>query len=213
MRINDWVLELFLDERTINGEVDPRTYCTLFFDSEETTNYRGKVLAPRTYQGKTYAEAFPNGSTFAFANKYLDWEFNGHSNSQDGGWHGAGNNLRMLRYADVLLMFAEAEFMLSGSTAAALDAVNQVRARADMPAFTEITMQDIEDERVKELTFERTRYFDLLRWGKVVERIVNNPDLKSESAGTNAYKPGREYIAIPQNEIDGNPNFRQNPGY
>ncbi len=82
-----------------------------------------------------------------------------------------------------------------------------------MPVFTTITMQDIEDERVKELTFERTRYFDLLRWDRVVSRIVNNPELKSESAGTGAYKPGREYIAIPQNEIDGNPNFKQNPGY
>lgn len=213
MRINDWVLELFLDERTINDEVDPRTFTTLFFDTEETTTYQGKTLASRTYQNKTYAEAFPNGNAFAFANKYLDWEFNGHTGSQDGGWHGSGNNLRMLRYSDILLMFAEAEFMLNGSSADALDAINQVRARVDMPAFTTITMQDIEDERVKELTFERTRYFDLLRWDRVVSRIVNNPELKSESAGTGAYKPGREYIAIPQNEIDGNPNFKQNPGY
>ena len=213
MRINEWVLDLFLDEQTVNGEIDPRTFVTLFFDSNDSTNYQDKVLRSRTYQNKTYADAYPNGNTAIFANKYLDWEFNGHTNSQDGGWHGAGNNLRMLRYADVLLMFAEAEFMTSGSTQAALDAINQVRARADMPPFTEITMQDIDDERVKELTFERTRYFDLLRWGKVVERIVNNPELKSESAGTDAYKPGREYIAIPQNEIDGNPNFKQNPGY
>ena len=213
MRINEWLLDLYMDEQTVNGEIDPRAFTTLFWDTNDSTNYQGKVLKSRTYENKSYAEAFPNGNTFIFANKYLDWEFNGHSGSQDGGWHGAGNNLRMLRYADVLLMFAEAEFMLNGSTQAALDAINQVRERADMAPFTSITMQDIEDERVKELTLERTRYFDLLRWGKVVDRIVNNPDLKSESAGTTAYKPGREYIAIPQNEIDGNPNFVQNPGY
>ncbi|MEM6628824.1 MAG: RagB/SusD family nutrient uptake outer membrane protein [Bacteroidota bacterium] len=213
MRINDWLLDLYMDEQTVNGEIDPRAFTTLFWDTNDSTNYRGNVLKSRTYEGKSFAEAFPNGNTAIFANKYLDWEFNGHSGSLDGGWHGAGNNLRMLRYADVLLMFAEAEFMLNGSTQAALDAINQVRARADMPPFESITMQDIEDERIKELTLERTRYFDLLRWGKVVERIVNNPDLKSESAGTTAYKPGREYIAIPQNEIDGNPNFVQNPGY
>jgi len=213
MRINQWLLDLFMDEKTINDQVDPRTFTTLFFDSDVTTEYRGKTLASRTYEGKTYAEAFPNGNTFIFANKWLDWEFNGHTGSQDGGWHGAGNNLRMLRYADILLMFAEAEFMLNGSSSEALDAINEVRARVDMPAFSSITMQDIEDERIKELTLERTRYFDILRWGKVVERLVNNPDLKSESAGTSAYKPGREYIAIPQNEIDGNPNFKQNEGY
>ena len=110
-------------------------------------------------------------------------------------------------------MFAEAEFMLNGSTTPALDAINEVRERADMPALTTITMQDIEDERVKELSLERTRYFDILRWGKVEEYIVNKPELKSESAGTSSYKPGREYIAIPQNEIDANPVFKQNPGY
>lgn len=213
MRINEWALELFLDERTINGEIDPRTFVTFFFDSDDSTHYRGEVLRSRTYLNKTYEEAFPNGGTAIYGNKYLDWKFNGHKNSQDGGWHGSGNNLRMLRYADVLLMFAEAEFMLNGSTQAALDAINQVRARADMPPFTSISMKDIEDERIKELSLERTRYFDLLRWGKVKERIVDNPQFKSESAGTDAYKPGREYIAIPQNEIDGNPNFVQNPGY
>lgn len=214
MRINDWVLDLFMDERTVNGEVDPRTYTTLFFDGDDSTTYQGKVLKSRTYLDKTYAEAFTTGGTSTYANKYLDWQYNGHADSQDqGGWHGSGNNLRLLRYADILLMFAEAEFMLSGSSAAALDAINQVRERVDMPPFTSITMQDIEDERVKELSLERTRYFDLLRWGKVVSRIVDNPDLKSESAGTGAYKPGREYIAIPQNEIDGNPNFKQNEGY
>ena len=176
MRVNQWALDLFLDERTVNGEIDPRTFTTLFWDTDETTTYQGKVLASRTYENKTYAEAYPNGNTAIYANKWQDWEFNGRSQSLDGGWHGAGNNLRLLRYADILLMFAEAEFMLAGSTQAALDAINQVRRRADMPEFTEITMQDIDDERVKELTFERTRYFDLLRWDRVVSRIVENPD-------------------------------------
>lgn len=213
MRINQWALDLFLDERTVNGEIDPRTFTTFFWDTSDSTNYNGKVLRSRTYQNKTYADAYPNGGTAIYANKYLDWEFNGHTRSQDGGWHGSGNNLRMLRYADILLMFAEAEFMLAGSTPAAVDAINEVRARVDMPPFTTITMQDIEDERIKELSLERSRYFDLLRWGRVRERIVENPELKSESAGTAAYKPGREYIAIPQNEIANNPNFVQNPGY
>ncbi|MEM6800454.1 MAG: RagB/SusD family nutrient uptake outer membrane protein [Bacteroidota bacterium] len=213
MRINQWALDLFLDERTINGEIDPRAFTTFFWDTEDTTTYQGRVLRSRTYENKTYADAYPNGGTAIYANKYLDWEFNGHSGALDGGWHGAGNNLRMLRYADILLMFAEAEFQLNGSTDAAVNAVNEVRARVDMPPFTTLTLQDIEDERVKELSLERTRYFDLLRWGRVQSRLVDNPDFKSESAGTAAYKPGREYIAIPQNEISNNPNFVQNPGY
>lgn len=213
MRINEWALDLFLDEKTVNGEIDPRAFVTLFWDTNDSTNYQGNVLRSRTYENRSYTEAYPNGDGNIYANKYLDWEFNGRTGSLDGGWHGSGNNLRMLRYADILLMFAEADFMLNGSTDEAVNAVNEVRARVDMPPFTSITMQDIEDERIKELSLERTRYFDLLRWGRVVERIVENSDLKSESGGTGAYKPGREYIAIPQNEIDNNPNLNQNPGY
>ncbi|AUP81603.1 RagB/SusD family nutrient uptake outer membrane protein [Flavivirga eckloniae] len=213
MRVNQWALDLFLDEQTINGEIDPRTFTTFFWNSSETTTYEGKVLASRSYENATYEEAYSAAGTNIFGNKWQDWEFNGREHSLDGGWHGAGNNLRILRYADVLLMFAEAEFMLNGSTAAALDAINQVRARVDMPPHASITMQDIEDERIKELTFERTRYFDLLRWGRVKSRIVDNPDFKSESARTDAYKPGREYIAIPENDIVRNPSWDQNEGY
>ena len=216
MRVNQWALDLFLDEQTINGEIDPRTYTTFFWNTNETTEYEGKTLASRTYLNTSYADAFDANGTNIFGNKYADWEFNGKKESRDGGWHSSGNNLRILRYADILLMFAEAEFNLNGSSQDALEAINEVRERVDMPAFTSITLQDIEDERVKELTFERTRYFDLLRWDRVKSRIVDNPDLKSESGGTSSYKPGREYLAIPLSELDGNNNdegFKQNPGY
>ncbi len=209
-RINDWALALFLDERTVNNEIDPRAYATLFWDNDETTTYEGNVLASRTYGNRTWDEAYPSGDTNIYANKWLDWEFRGYAEAS---FNNSGNNFRVLRYADILLMYAEAEFMLNGSTQSALDAINEVRARVDMPAFASITMQDIEDERIKELSFEKTRYYDLLRWGNVVTRIVNNPEFKSESGGTDAYQPGREYIAIPQNELDRNINFKQNQGY
>ncbi|ARV15620.1 RagB/SusD family nutrient uptake outer membrane protein [Polaribacter sp. SA4-12] len=214
MEVNQWALDLFLDEKTTNNEIDPRAYTTLFFNTTETTTYEGNVLAPKTYGDQSYDEVYTAAGTKIYGNKYTDWAFNGLSQSLANGWHGAGNNLRMLRYADVLLMFAEADLMDDNNLSAdGLEALNKVRRRVDMSEFTTATMQDIEDERVKELTFERTRYFDLLRWGKVVERIVNNPALKSNSAGTSAYKPGREYIAIPQNELDQNPNLKQNTGY
>ncbi|WP_303316545.1 RagB/SusD family nutrient uptake outer membrane protein [Flavivirga abyssicola] len=213
MRVNQWALDLFLDEQTVNGEIDPRAFTTFFWNTEETTEYNGKTLRSRTFENTSYADAFSPTGTNIYGNKWMDWEFTGRSQSRQGGWHGGGNNLRLLRYADVLLMYAEAEFMLNGSTQAALDAINEVRARVDLPAHTSITMQDIEDERIKELTMERTRYFDLLRWGRVKSRIVDNPQFKSESAGTDAYKPGREYIAIPENDIVRNPTWDQNDGY
>ncbi|MEM9258695.1 MAG: RagB/SusD family nutrient uptake outer membrane protein, partial [Bacteroidota bacterium] len=210
MRINDWVLDVFLDERTVNGEIDPRAFITLFFDTDETTTYEGRELAATIYEGQTFQEVFP-GSSFIFNKKYLDLEAGYTTAAQ--GWHFSGNNFRAIRYADVLLMFAEAELMTNGSTQAALDAINEVRARVDMPAFTEITMQDIIDERVKELSIERLRYYDLLRWGKVKELIVDRPEVKSESGGTGAYRPGREYFDIPDSELNNNQNFKHNPGY
>ena len=101
----------------------------------------------------------------------------------------------------------------SAATQEAIDAVNLVRARADMPPFATMTWQDVMDERVKELSLEHYRYFDLLRWGLVKERIVDVPDIKSESGGVGAYQPGREYLDIPQRDLDLNPNLEHNPGY
>ncbi len=221
LKINRWALDLFLDETTVNGETDPRAWSTLFWNTADipgpsaTTTYEGDVLTESYYLGQTYDDTWGGTTNYGdiFVTKHLDFE-QGYTSATAGGWHRSGNNLRILRYADILLMFAEAEFQLNGSTQAALDAINEVRARVDMPAFATITMQDIMDERVKELSLERTRYYDLLRWGMVKERIVDNPDnVKSESGGTAAYRPGREYIAIPQQEMENSDVFVQNAGW
>lgn len=216
MRINQWALDLFLKEKTVNGEVDPRAFETFFWDTDETTKHAGRTLKSTTYLGKSFKEAYGDKNVGKiYANKWLDTR-KGYKSSQDLGWHQSGNNLRLMRYADVLLMYAEAEvggWKGNANNAAALAALNQVRTRANMKPLTAITMQAVADERVRELSLERTRYFDLLRWGKVKERIVDIPGIKSESGGVSAYQPGREYIDIPQNEIDGNKNFKHNAGY
>lgn len=93
-------------------------------------------------------------------------------------------NFPLLRYADILLMYAEAENMVNGPTAAAYDAVNQVRRRAyGLPIGTPSTDPEvevpaglsqanfqlfIENERMRELCLEGMRRMDLIRWGKYV---------------------------------------------
>jgi starch-binding outer membrane protein, SusD/RagB family len=214
IQINKWALDLMLNEKTVNGETDPRTFETFFWDTDATTKYQGKTLSSRTYLGKTYKQAYTDGRKNIYVSKHLDFT-QGFSDATKS-WHMSGNNLRLMRYADVLLMYAEAEvggWEGNKSTQAAVDAINLVRKRADMPTYTTVTMQNIADERVKELSLERSRYHDILRWGKVVDWIVKRPELKSSSSGTGAYQPGREYIDIPQNEINANPNFKHNPGY
>ncbi len=221
LRINQWALDLFLDESTVDGQTDPRAWSTLFWETDDYpgpsayTVYEGDTLEESYFLGMPYDSAYAGSGNDGqiFVTKHLDFE-QGYESAQAGGWHRSGNNLRVLRYADVLLMFAEAEFMQNGPSADALVAINKVRARADMPDFASITMQDIMDERVKELSLERTRYYDLLRWGLVMERIVNNPDnVKSESGGTGAFRPGRDYVAIPQDEMNNSDVFVQNPGW
>lgn len=102
-----------------------------------------------------------------------------------------GINWPLLRYADVLLMFAEAENEInSGPTAAAYSAVNQVRRRAfgfqvheanpisDLPSGLnkDAFFRWIKDERSRELAFEGLRKLDLLRWGlleSTMQQMVN----------------------------------------
>lgn len=123
-------------------------------------------------------------------------------------------NFRALRYADVLLMFAEAENEVNGPTAAAYDAVNQVRQRAgvdDLPvgltraAFFERIVQ----ERRLELTFEFVRFFDLVRWS----RRADIPPIASTDNMPGFVSGKHEVLPIPEGELISNPNLTQNPDY
>lgn len=77
--------------------------------------------------------------------------------------YGTNNNVRILRYADVLLMNAEAKVMLGENGD---EPFNLVRERAQMPPITGVTLQDIKDERRMEFVCEwGDNYTDLRRWG------------------------------------------------
>ncbi|MNF70933.1 SusD family protein [compost metagenome] len=98
-------------------------------------------------------------------------------------------NFPVLRYADVLLMYAEAENQVNGPTATAVETVNKVRRRgygqtnvsnpytlSDAATLTAASSKTsfqlfIEDERMRELCFEGTRRSDLIRWNKFVSTM------------------------------------------
>jgi len=122
----------------------------------------------------------------------------------------------LLRYADVLLMLAEAENEINGSpTQIVYDAVNQVRRRSSMPELPpglskEEMRNRIRHERRVELAFEGLRYFDLKRW-KIAKQVLNNV-----KDGLTPYKfEDKNYLwPIPQSEIDkSNGTLIQNPSY
>ncbi len=110
-------------------------------------------------------------------------------------------NYRMVRYADVLLMAAEAHFQ-TGNVGIAEGFVNQIRIRAGVSAITVSTLQDIWTERRLELACEGHRFFDLVRTNQAAIHID----------GFQANK--NELFPIPQIEIDlVGGNWTQNTGY
>lgn len=74
-------------------------------------------------------------------------------------------NAHFMRYPEVLLMYAEAQFLVNGdSDGTGLAALNQVRQRAQIPTLAALTYKAIKDERRAELWQQAERYFDLVRW-------------------------------------------------
>ena len=112
------------------------------------------------------------------------------------------NDFPVFRYADVLLMKAEAEFRL-GNSAVALSLVNQVRARAGVAPFTSLTADNLLAERGREMFAEGWRRSDLIRFGKYNDAWWEKP---VSSSTVNLFP-------IPLPQIDANPNLTQNPGY
>lgn len=122
------------------------------------------------------------------------------------------NNERILRYADILLMYAEALAMSGGSLADATAAVNQVRERAKLApmnfASEQELMSEVEHQRIMEFVMEGTRYYDLIRWGTLVETLRSHgfPD-----GASNINFEKHKYFPIPLGEVNANEALEQNP--
>ena len=137
------------------------------------------------------------------------------------GWANWANpiNFPIIRYSDVLLMYAEASLRAHGNASAeALECVNQVRRRgfgktgaaieqAD-PAIdlTEITYENLLAERSFELCFEGQRWYDLVRFGKLEEGVKKLSKYQSTTDGTSQaqnFQAKHVIYPIPQDAIDG----------
>lgn len=121
-------------------------------------------------------------------------------------WAGfnADNDFVLIRYADVLLIKAEALFR-TGNTGEALDLVNQVRARSNATTLSTLTIADIEDERARELIWEGHRRRDMIRFGSY---YTDTFGIK-----TGVTEEWRNIYPIPAEQIVTNPNLQQNPNY
>lgn len=162
---------------------------------------------------------------------YLHRKFVAEGNAEipaTGGRNAQPLNFPLIRYADVLLMWAEA-LNEEGQTNAAVALVNQVRARAGVAllnsnAATTVTGQDdlrqrIRNERRVEFINEGINYYDELRWGTVYNVYANGGGTK-EPWGTVLlpftwqFGSSTTYVwPVPLAELQRNPNLKQTPGY
>ncbi|HXO77009.1 MAG TPA: RagB/SusD family nutrient uptake outer membrane protein, partial [Puia sp.] len=122
----------------------------------------------------------------------------------DGNKDNKPKNIRLMRYAEVLLIHAEAAAML-GNTTEADNSLNLVRARANLAPSTG-TQANIWKERRVELGMEQDRFFDLVRQGRAGTVM--------RAAGKNFVDGKNEVFPIPQQIIDlSNGRMKQNNGY
>jgi hypothetical protein len=185
-------------------------FCTPSTDLIDFFSSRGEIVRPATtllYRGTKTPEGDSiksictnpvyNGKVYT-PSVYNNWNYNG---------YGFDHNVRILRYPDVLLMYAEAlTHGISVSTQSGMsadEAVNIVRRRAGLGDLSGVTLQQIWDERRAELAMEEDRFFDLIRT-KQAAMVLQN---KSFKTGTN------EVFPIPSAQIQLNANLIQNNGY
>jgi hypothetical protein len=112
------------------------------------------------------------------------------------------NDLVIFRYADVLLMKAEA-MLRSNNAAGALTIVNSIRAKRGVPDLGALTVTNMLDERGREMYWEGYRRQDLIRFGRFLQPW-------QEKAASD---PRNLLFPIPSDQLAVNPNLTQNPGY
>ena len=249
--VSNWLYNLFKAERCTDGRLDPRLYWTILSYEAEYNTYTGVATA-----------AYPNGDprkneayqvVITDANKGLL-----RTNNDNGGipvakWTNArtglygsvvtglhcGINIRLMRYADVLLRAAECENEVNGPTQQAIDWINQVRSRAnlndlklsDFSSKDALFEQIANVERPTEFGCEHGRFHDIIRWGWLYQadrlaqlrkhactywddeaKVGLLPQTVEEANDDpfSFWKPGHEYLPIYDVYMNANSNLRGN---
>lgn len=244
--VHDWLYDAFVNSIDKDGYTDIRMFSTMFFNdlSAEIKLRPGQRLTGPG--GWHFEDMYPSQDFSTVANtrthvykagflKGMDLSMpmrNNAPTSLTGVGGGVkeyiynqprahGVNWRYIRYADVLLMYAEA--VVNGGkegTVSAVEAFNQVRDRANMDRVGGVTLDLIKQERILEFALEGHRFFDLLRWGELNQQFKKlereDPNFKQLISDTDyeGFTQGKhEWLPIPIQEIESNPYAKQNPGY
>ncbi len=210
-----WLVDVFKQERTIDGKLDPRLRVSLLykdlasdFPDDESGKFYGKTWEDGKWGNDVYFRKYSRDAWKKFEGLRED-----RTNPM---------NIRVIRYSDVLLMYAECLNEL-GYTSEACWYVDCVRQRAGMArledAMPEVAndkdkfFERLQIERVLELNGECVRWFDIKRWG-LGETEEGLKALQNRDPDFLNYIPGKSFRQpLPSSEVLNNPNMHQLKGY
>ncbi len=201
-----WIYDEYMIEPDIDGQVDSRATISMSYDDPSCTMY-----------GKQFRDAFDESRWGKFfIRKYTNAYSSEKPDETD--WR-SDINERVMRYAEVLMMYAECQYEL-GNADIAGDYIQFVRNRSNLPDISddiaEMSKEEfygqLSHEKALEFAFEGIRFEDIVRWGWLYDanRLA---ELKEHDAEFSGYIQGREYFPIPPAELDKNPNYDQNTGW
>ena len=174
-----------------------------------TDTRRAVTFYSSVYNAATGQTVYYTNPAAPYFNKFVDYSLSPLTTQAQ-----SGINYPVIRYADILLLYAEVQNELNNApTADAYTAINQVRSRANVPNLTAgLSQADFRDsiflERRKEFIQEGNRWFDLVRQGgTTLVDALHKLSAKSAASSKNTLFP------IPLVEIQLDPKLTQNPGY
>ncbi|MGV3561050.1 RagB/SusD family nutrient uptake outer membrane protein [Larkinella arboricola] len=190
-------------------------------------SYEKGDLRTKDQEGYFYTTYFTNGNgpRFELGGAYVFKHFNRTANGTQGTAGTRQNNLNVpqIRYAEILLLYAEAQNEVGGPAQAAYDALKRIRDRAKLttPAlgtYTQATFREaVWRERWHELCYEQITWFDMVRLRKVYNERTNGFDNFVGHINLSSNQPLQEkHLLLPlgRQEMLNNPNLTpQNPGY
>ena len=168
-----------------------------------------------------------SGSNAVYGNEgYFFWKNQSYKDDciQDMTYFQGGQyiNLKIMRYAEVLLLAAEANLQ-AGKSDKALQYINEIRTRAQEAPLTSVTLNDIKTEKRLELCLECVRYQDLVRWGDAKTAMGNQgkevPAFTTDGVQWNwqntvyGFQDKNNLLPIPLKELELNPNMEKNAGW
>ena len=182
---------------------DPRFYASIFFTKNEWNAYQdgysfawGKGGSNNSQTGYNYRKLCD--PAYASLPEYL-----------------GGQSFPLIRYAEVLLTYAEAKNELNGPDQTVYDALNQIRDRVSMPHIDQTVYnsqsalrQLIRNERRIELAEEGERYFDIRRWNIAAQVMTSIYDPTNSLAQARTWQPNFVKLPYPQAAVDRNPNLQ-----